>query len=53
MTRPSSRATSRAGGVRTTANRARRTLSQNFLAEPQAIDLVIRAADPAGLVLGR
>ncbi|MFB4289752.1 ErmE/ErmH/ErmO/ErmR family 23S rRNA (adenine(2058)-N(6))-methyltransferase [Nonomuraea sp. ATR24] len=49
--RPSTRTTSRAGGARTTADRARRTLSQNFLVDRQAIDLVIRAADPAGLVL--
>ncbi|MET8992207.1 rRNA adenine N-6-methyltransferase family protein [Nonomuraea wenchangensis] len=49
--RPSSRTTSRAGGAHTTADRARRTLSQNFLADRQAIALVIRAADPAGLVL--
>ncbi|MBN6052360.1 hypothetical protein JYK22_10500 [Nonomuraea sp. RK-328] len=49
--RPSSRAASRAGGAPTTADRARRTLSQNFLADRHAIDLVIRAADPAGLVL--
>jgi 23S rRNA (adenine-N6)-dimethyltransferase len=49
--RPTSRATSRAGGARTTADRARRTLSQNFLVDRHAIDLVIRAADPAGLVL--
>ncbi|MEU4579210.1 rRNA adenine N-6-methyltransferase family protein [Nonomuraea sp. NPDC023979] len=51
MTRPSSQTTNRAGGARTTAGRARRTLSQNFLADRQAIDLMIRAADPAGLVL--
>ncbi|MFI7133687.1 ErmE/ErmH/ErmO/ErmR family 23S rRNA (adenine(2058)-N(6))-methyltransferase [Nonomuraea sp. NPDC050153] len=45
------RNTSRADGGRTPADRARRTLSQNFLADRQAVDLVIRAADPAGLVL--
>jgi cysteine desulfurase len=49
--RPSSRATSRAGGARTTADRVRRTLSQNFLVDRHAIDLVIKAAAPAGLLL--
>ncbi|WP_371825762.1 ErmE/ErmH/ErmO/ErmR family 23S rRNA (adenine(2058)-N(6))-methyltransferase [Nonomuraea turcica] len=43
--------TSKAGGARTPVDRARRTLSQNFLVDRHAIDLVIRAADPAGLVL--
>ncbi|MEU6730436.1 ErmE/ErmH/ErmO/ErmR family 23S rRNA (adenine(2058)-N(6))-methyltransferase [Nonomuraea wenchangensis] len=39
------------GGGRTPRDRARRTLSQNFLVDRHAIDLVVKAAAPEGLVL--
>ncbi|MFI9848500.1 ErmE/ErmH/ErmO/ErmR family 23S rRNA (adenine(2058)-N(6))-methyltransferase [Nonomuraea sp. NPDC051941] len=39
------------GGGRTPRDRARRTLSQNFLADRHAVDLVVKAAAPDGLVL--
>ncbi|GAA3592991.1 23S rRNA (adenine(2058)-N(6))-methyltransferase Erm(O) [Nonomuraea rosea] len=39
------------GGGRTPRDRARRTLSQNFLADSHAVDLMVKAAAPAGLVL--
>ncbi|MEV0378805.1 ErmE/ErmH/ErmO/ErmR family 23S rRNA (adenine(2058)-N(6))-methyltransferase [Nonomuraea sp. NPDC050643] len=39
------------GGGRTPADRARRTLSQNFLVDRHAIDLMVKAAAPEGLVL--
>jgi 23S rRNA (adenine-N6)-dimethyltransferase len=39
------------GGGRTPADRARRTLSQNFLADDHAVELMIKAAAPRGLVL--
>lgn len=39
------------GGGRTPRDRARRTLSQNFLADEHALDLVVKAARPDGLVL--
>ncbi|NUT36405.1 MAG: ErmE/ErmH/ErmO/ErmR family 23S rRNA (adenine(2058)-N(6))-methyltransferase [Hamadaea sp.] len=39
------------GAGRTPRDRARRELSQNFLADPRAADLLIKAADPAGTVL--
>ncbi|WP_084258711.1 ribosomal RNA small subunit methyltransferase A [Microtetraspora malaysiensis] len=39
------------GGGRTPRDRARRTLSQNLLADTHAIDLMIEAARPHGLVL--
>ncbi|KAB8197028.1 ErmE/ErmH/ErmO/ErmR family 23S rRNA (adenine(2058)-N(6))-methyltransferase [Nonomuraea phyllanthi] len=38
-------------GGRTPADRARRTLSQNFLADRHAVDLMVKAAAPEGLVL--
>nr|WP_049572212.1 ErmE/ErmH/ErmO/ErmR family 23S rRNA (adenine(2058)-N(6))-methyltransferase [Nonomuraea sp. SBT364] len=40
-----------AGGGRTPRDRARRELSQNFLADGHALELVVKAAAPAGLVL--
>ncbi|MBF8185845.1 ErmE/ErmH/ErmO/ErmR family 23S rRNA (adenine(2058)-N(6))-methyltransferase [Nonomuraea sp. K274] len=39
------------GGGRTPRDRARRTLSQNFLVDRHAVDLVVKAAAPEGLVL--
>ena len=42
--------TGRVGG-RTSRDQARRTLSQNFLVDSSAVDLMITAADPAGTVL--
>ncbi|MBB5778168.1 ErmE/ErmH/ErmO/ErmR family 23S rRNA (adenine(2058)-N(6))-methyltransferase [Nonomuraea jabiensis] len=39
------------GGGRTPKDRARRTLSQNFLADRHAVDLMVKAAAPEGLVL--
>ncbi|MGW4966487.1 ErmE/ErmH/ErmO/ErmR family 23S rRNA (adenine(2058)-N(6))-methyltransferase [Nonomuraea sp. NPDC004186] len=39
------------GGGRTPRDRARRTLSQNFLADRHAVDLMVKAAAPDGLVL--
>lgn len=39
------------GGGRTPADRARRELSQNFLTDPHAVALMIKAARPSGLVL--
>ncbi|GAB2828787.1 23S rRNA (adenine(2058)-N(6))-methyltransferase Erm(O) [Actinocorallia aurea] len=39
------------GGGRTPRDRARRELSQNFLIDPAAVGLVIKAARPSGLVL--
>lgn len=39
------------GGGRTPRDRARRELSQNFLVDGHAVDLVIKAARPQGLVL--
>lgn len=39
------------GGGRTPTDRARRRLSQNFLADRHAVDLMIKAAAPEGLVL--
>ncbi|MET7333031.1 ErmE/ErmH/ErmO/ErmR family 23S rRNA (adenine(2058)-N(6))-methyltransferase [Nonomuraea sp. NPDC005650] len=39
------------GGGRTPKDRARRTLSQNFLADRHALDLMVKAAAPEGLVL--
>lgn len=39
------------GGGRTPADRARRTLSQNFLVDRHALELVVKAAAPEGLVL--
>ncbi|MFG3442706.1 ErmE/ErmH/ErmO/ErmR family 23S rRNA (adenine(2058)-N(6))-methyltransferase [Nonomuraea sp. NPDC047897] len=41
----------RNGGGRTPADRARRTLSQNFLVDRHALELVVKAAAPEGLVL--
>ncbi|MFF4616928.1 23S ribosomal RNA methyltransferase Erm [Nonomuraea jabiensis] len=41
----------RNGGGRTPRDRARRTLSQNFLADRHAVDLMVKAAAPEGLVL--
>ncbi|NUT09724.1 MAG: ErmE/ErmH/ErmO/ErmR family 23S rRNA (adenine(2058)-N(6))-methyltransferase [Nonomuraea sp.] len=38
-------------GGRTPADRARRVLSQNFLADRHAVDLMVKAAAPEGLVL--
>lgn len=38
-------------GGRTPADRNRRTLSQNFLVDRHAVDLMVKAAAPAGLVL--
>ncbi|MET8866743.1 ErmE/ErmH/ErmO/ErmR family 23S rRNA (adenine(2058)-N(6))-methyltransferase [Nonomuraea sp. NPDC004580] len=40
-----------AGGGRTPADRARRTLSQNFLVDRHAVHLMVKAAAPDGLVL--
>ncbi|GAB2963914.1 23S rRNA (adenine(2058)-N(6))-methyltransferase Erm(O) [Nonomuraea fastidiosa] len=40
-----------AGGGRTPVDRARRTLSQNFLVDRHAVHLVVKAAAPEGLVL--
>lgn len=39
------------GGGRTPVDRARRTLSQNFLVDRHAVELVVKAAAPEGLVL--
>ncbi|MEV6773295.1 ErmE/ErmH/ErmO/ErmR family 23S rRNA (adenine(2058)-N(6))-methyltransferase [Nocardia sp. NPDC051030] len=39
------------GGGRTPRDRARRELSQNFLVDPYAIGLIVKAADPVGAVL--
>ncbi|MEO3889892.1 23S ribosomal RNA methyltransferase Erm [Nonomuraea sp. B5E05] len=39
------------GGGRTPVDRARRTLSQNFLVDRHAVDLMVKAAGPEGLVL--
>ncbi|MFI6299650.1 23S ribosomal RNA methyltransferase Erm [Nonomuraea sp. NPDC050790] len=39
------------GGGRTPKDRARRELSQNFLVDRHAIDLVVKAARPHGLIL--
>ncbi|WP_157250155.1 23S ribosomal RNA methyltransferase Erm [Nonomuraea typhae] len=39
------------GGSRTPRDRARRTLSQNFLVDSHAVDLMIKAARPHGLIL--
>ncbi|MEU6719973.1 ErmE/ErmH/ErmO/ErmR family 23S rRNA (adenine(2058)-N(6))-methyltransferase [Nonomuraea sp. NPDC046802] len=39
------------GGGRTPRDRARRTLSQNFLVDRHAVDLMIKAAAPEGLVV--
>lgn len=39
------------GGGRTPVDRARRTLSQNFLVDAHAVGLVVKAAAPEGLVL--
>ncbi|TYB67343.1 ErmE/ErmH/ErmO/ErmR family 23S rRNA (adenine(2058)-N(6))-methyltransferase [Nonomuraea sp. PA05] len=39
------------GGGRTPTDRARRELSQNFLADRHAVELMIKAAAPEGLVL--
>ncbi|MBB1246790.1 ErmE/ErmH/ErmO/ErmR family 23S rRNA (adenine(2058)-N(6))-methyltransferase [Streptomyces durbertensis] len=39
------------GGARTSRDRARRELSQNFLVDARAVDLVVRTARPSGLVL--
>ncbi|WP_433439149.1 ErmE/ErmH/ErmO/ErmR family 23S rRNA (adenine(2058)-N(6))-methyltransferase [Nonomuraea sp. CA-141351] len=41
----------RNSGGRTPTDRARRTLSQNFLADRHAVELVVKAAAPEGLVL--
>ncbi|MEV0596630.1 ErmE/ErmH/ErmO/ErmR family 23S rRNA (adenine(2058)-N(6))-methyltransferase [Nonomuraea cavernae] len=41
----------RNGGARTSRDRARRVLSQNFLVDGRALELVVKAADPDGLVL--
>jgi 23S rRNA (adenine-N6)-dimethyltransferase len=41
----------RSSGGRTPRDLARRTLSQNFLADRHALDLVVKAAAPDGLVL--
>ncbi|HEX4812832.1 MAG TPA: ErmE/ErmH/ErmO/ErmR family 23S rRNA (adenine(2058)-N(6))-methyltransferase [Nonomuraea sp.] len=41
----------RNAGGRTPRDRARRTLSQNFLVDRHALDLVVKAAAPDGLVL--
>ncbi|CAL9635458.1 rRNA methyltransferase [Streptomyces sp. enrichment culture] len=40
-----------AGAGRTARDRARRELSQNFLVDRHAVDLLMEAADPAGTVL--
>ncbi|GGS93480.1 23S rRNA (adenine(2058)-N(6))-methyltransferase Erm(O) [Nonomuraea spiralis] len=39
------------GGGRTPADRIRRELSQNFMADRHAVELVVKAAAPEGLVL--
>ncbi|TDD38468.1 ErmE/ErmH/ErmO/ErmR family 23S rRNA (adenine(2058)-N(6))-methyltransferase [Nonomuraea terrae] len=39
------------GGGRTPVDRARRTLSQNFMVDEHAVELMIKAAAPEGLVL--
>ncbi|MFE0149688.1 ErmE/ErmH/ErmO/ErmR family 23S rRNA (adenine(2058)-N(6))-methyltransferase [Nonomuraea sp. NPDC059007] len=39
------------GGGRTPRDRARRELSQNFLVDRHAVDLIVKAARPHGLVL--
>ncbi|WP_459961073.1 ErmE/ErmH/ErmO/ErmR family 23S rRNA (adenine(2058)-N(6))-methyltransferase [Nocardia sp. IFM 10818] len=39
------------GGGRTPRDRARRELSQNFLVDRHAVDLIVKAADPVGLIL--
>jgi 23S rRNA (adenine-N6)-dimethyltransferase len=39
------------GGGRTPRDRARRALSQNFMVDRHAVDLVVKAAAPEGLVL--
>ncbi|PZG35022.1 rRNA (adenine-N6)-methyltransferase [Spongiactinospora gelatinilytica] len=39
------------GGGRTSVDRARRTLSQNFLVDRHAVELIVKAAAPEGLVL--
>ncbi|TMR92015.1 ErmE/ErmH/ErmO/ErmR family 23S rRNA (adenine(2058)-N(6))-methyltransferase [Nonomuraea basaltis] len=39
------------GGGRTPRDRARRTLSQNFMADRHAVELMVKAAAPEGLVL--
>ncbi|MFD1935324.1 MULTISPECIES: ErmE/ErmH/ErmO/ErmR family 23S rRNA (adenine(2058)-N(6))-methyltransferase [Nonomuraea] len=39
------------GGGRTPRDRARRELSQNFLVDQHAVDLLVKAARPSGLVL--
>ncbi|MEU8250421.1 ErmE/ErmH/ErmO/ErmR family 23S rRNA (adenine(2058)-N(6))-methyltransferase [Nonomuraea sp. NPDC048916] len=41
----------RNGGARTSRDQARRVLSQNFLVDRQALELVVKAAAPEGLVL--
>src|SRR5690606_3458009 len=41
----------RVSGGRTPRDRARRVLSQNFLADRHALELVVKAAAPEGLVL--
>ncbi|WP_327102239.1 ErmE/ErmH/ErmO/ErmR family 23S rRNA (adenine(2058)-N(6))-methyltransferase [Nonomuraea glycinis] len=41
----------KAKGGRTPRDRARRVLSQNFLVDPHAVELVVKAAGPEGLVL--
>ncbi|MBT2235235.1 ErmE/ErmH/ErmO/ErmR family 23S rRNA (adenine(2058)-N(6))-methyltransferase [Nonomuraea sp. NEAU-A123] len=41
----------RTNGGRTPRDRARRALSQNFLVDRQAVELVVKAAAPDGLVL--
>ncbi|MFC6083916.1 ErmE/ErmH/ErmO/ErmR family 23S rRNA (adenine(2058)-N(6))-methyltransferase [Sphaerisporangium aureirubrum] len=45
------KARSSSGGGRTPADRARRTFSQNFLVDRHAVELMVRAAAPEGLVL--
>ncbi|WP_327086763.1 ErmE/ErmH/ErmO/ErmR family 23S rRNA (adenine(2058)-N(6))-methyltransferase [Nonomuraea sp. NBC_01738] len=39
------------GGGRTSRDRSRRELSQNFLVDQHAVDLIVKAAEPSGLVL--
>lgn len=39
------------GGGRTPKDRARRELSQNFLVDRHAVELMVKAARPSGLVL--
>lgn len=39
------------GGGRSSRDQGRRTLSQNFLVNPGAVDLIMAVADPSGLVL--